>query len=121
MLYLVTCYALCHWIGDVTVAGRVIFSLNSDQHGESPQFTLTCNSFNGSATTTVWTRDGQEVSGGQTMLDDPELAQYTHTLTVNSRLGGVYKCTVSNNKPSAASANYTVKSEPLNQSSRIKC
>ena len=36
------------------------------------------------------------------MLDDPETAQYTHTLTVTT--GGEYTCTVSNNKPSSDSA-----------------
>ena len=42
------------------------------------------------------------------MLDDPVTAQYTHTLTVTGRLGGQYQCTVSNNKPSQDSAQFTV-------------
>jgi len=33
------------------------------------------------------------------VLDNPVTAQYTHTLTVTGRLGGLYQCTVSNNKP----------------------
>ena len=36
-----------------------------------------------------------------TVLDDPATARYTHTLTVTERLGGLYQCNVSNNKPSS--------------------
>ena len=39
--------------------------------------------------------------GTETVLDDPETAQYTHNLT--GRLPGLYRCTVFNNKPSSAS------------------
>ena len=39
--------------------------------------------------------------GTETVLDDPETAQYTHTLT--GRFLGLYRCTVSNNKPSSVS------------------
>ena len=42
------------------------------------------------------------------MLDDPVTAQYTHTLTVTRRLGGLYTCTVANDKPSQDSANFTI-------------
>ena len=42
------------------------------------------------------------------MLDDPETAQYTHTLTVTGRLEGLYQCNVTNNKPSEATAQLTV-------------
>ena len=82
--------------------------MDSDLNGESPQFTLTCTSTGGPATTVTWTRDSETVSGGMTVLDDPVTAQYTHTLTVTGRLGGQYQCTVSNNKPSTATAQLTV-------------
>ena len=42
------------------------------------------------------------------MLDDPVTAQYTHTLTVTGRLGGLYTCTVANDKPSQDSAQLKV-------------
>ena len=42
------------------------------------------------------------------MLDDRVTAQYTHTLTVTGRLGGLYTCTVANNKPSQDSAQLKV-------------
>ena len=85
-------------------------AINSYRNGESPQFTLTCISTGGPATTVTWTRDTQIVTEGtETVLDDPVTAQYTHTLTVIGKQQGVYTCNVTNNKPSAASANYSVK------------
>ena len=83
-------------------------TVDSDLNGDSPQFTLTCTSTGGPATTVTWTRDSETVSGGVTVLDDPVTAQYTHTLTVIGRLGGQYQCTVANNKPSEAAAELTM-------------
>ena len=67
-------------------------------HLDSPnQFTLTCNSTGGPATTVTWTRDSVTVTEGtQTVLNDPETAQYTHTLTETERQEGIYKCSVAN-------------------------
>ena len=77
--------------------------------GASPQFTLTCISTGGPATTVTWTRDSTTVTQGtQTVLNDPVTAQYTHTLTVTGRLEGHYNCTVANNKPSIDSASLNV-------------
>ena len=90
--------------GDVTIPGGMNFTVDSDLNGESPQFTLTCTSTGGPATTVTWTRDSETVSGGMSVLDDPVTAQYTHTLTVTGRLGGQYQCTVSNSKPSTVNA-----------------
>jgi len=94
--------------GDVAIPNGMNFSVDSDLNGESPQFTLTCSSTGGPATTVTWTRDSGAVSGGITVLDDPVTAQYTHNLTVTERLGGQYECIVSNNKPSQDSASFTV-------------
>ena len=85
-------------------------TVDSDLNGASPQFTLTCISTGGPATTVTWTRDSITVTEGtETVLDDPVTAQYTHTLTVTGRLAGLYTCTVANNKPSSDSALYHVK------------
>ena len=46
---------------------------------------------------------------GSTVLNDATTAQYTHTLTVTGRLGGLYTCTVANDKPSDAMANIAIK------------
>ena len=80
-------------------------TVDSDLNGASPQFTLTCVSTGGPATTVTWTRDCGDVMGDEmSVLDNSITAQYTHTLTVTGRLEQCYTCTVSNNKPSMASA-----------------
>ena len=85
------------------------FTLDSDLNETSAQFTLTCNSTGGPATTVTWTRDSVNITNGtETVLNDRETSQYTHTLTVTGRVGGLYTCTVANNKPSEDSATYTV-------------
>ena len=90
------------------ISGGVTFT---DLNGASPQFTLTCISTGGPATTVSWTRDSTTVitEGTETVLNDAVTARYTHTLTVTGRLGGDYTCTVSNNKPSTDSATLTVR------------
>ncbi len=90
------------------------FTVDSDFNGRSPQFTLTCTSTGGPATTVNWTRDSETVSGGMTVLSDPVTAQYIHTLTVTGRLGGQYQCSVSNSKPSTATAQLTVEGSACN-------
>ena len=87
----------------------MIFTLDSDLNEASAQFTVTCNSTGGPATTVTWTRDYVTVTeGNETVLNDPVTAQYTHTLTVTGRLGGNYTYTVTNNKSSEDLSNYTV-------------
>ena len=84
-------------------------TVDSDLNGASPQFTLTCISTGGLATTVTWTRDSATAMGDvMTVLDNAETATYTHTLTVTARLGGLYQCNVSNVKPSSASASLRV-------------
>ena len=84
-------------------------TVDSDLNGSSPQFTLTCISTGGPVTTVTWTRDSDNVTEGtETVLDDRVTAQYTHTLTVTGRLGGLYTCTVANDKPSETQSNITV-------------
>ena len=95
--------------GDVTIPGGMTLTVDSDLNGASPQFTLTCISTGGPATTVNWTRDSATAMGDEmTVLDNAETATYTHTLTVTGRLGGDYQCTVSNVKPSSASASLRV-------------
>ena len=86
-------------LGDISIPDGVTLSMN----------TLTCISTGGPATTVTWTRDSAEIVGDtDTVLNDPETAQYTHTLTVTEILVGLYTCTVSNDKPSLASANINI-------------
>ena len=84
-------------------------TVDSDLNGASPQFTLTCISTGGPATTVTWTRDSAIAMGDElTVLDNAETATYTHNLTVTGRTEGLYRCNVSNNKPSSAAAELSV-------------
>ena len=95
--------------GDIKISDNITFTEDSDLNGASPQFTLTCISTGGPATNVTWTRDSDTViEGNETVLDDRVTAQYNHTLTVTGRLGGLYTCTVANNKPSQDSAQLNV-------------
>ena len=84
--------------------------INFTETSSSPtSFTLTCVSTGGPATTVTWTRNSEAAKGVKvTVLDDAVTAQYTHTLTVTGKLGGLYQCNVSNNKPSWDSLSLTV-------------
>ena len=87
----------------------IIFRENSNNDGGSFLFTLTCISSGGPTTNVIWTRNSEVVTNGNgTVLDDSVTATYTHILTVTERLGGLYQCNVSNNKPSHDSSKITV-------------
>ena len=92
-------------VGSIIIFDDVTLTVDSDLIGG----TFTCISTGGPATTVTWTRDSVDALGDtETVLNDPVTAQYTHTLTVTEILEGLYTCTVSNNKPSTASATITV-------------
>ena len=96
-------------LGDIKISDGITFTVDSDLNGDSPQFTLTCISTGGPATTVTWTRDSDTITEGtKTVLDNRTTAEYTHTLAVTGRLGGLYTCTVSNDEPSVATAQLTV-------------
>ena len=106
-------YSICYYnvscfVGDITLSDTIEFtSIGEDS---TPQFTLTCISTGGPATTVTWTRDSVTITEGtETTLDNNITAQYTHTLTMTGRLGGLYTCTVANNKPSNDSSSLRVK------------
>ena len=92
------------------MSGGVNFTLDSDS-----QFTLTCISTGGPATTVTWTRYYIYTKGNKTVLDDPVTAQYTHTLTVTKigswRGTGYYTCTVANKGSPFSSAWILVRSK----------
>ena len=96
-------------LGDLVISGVVSMVVISNLNGVSPQFTLTCISTGGPATTVTWIRDSVTVTEGtETALDDPVTAQYTHTLTVTGKLGGDYVCSVSNEVSADNSDSFTV-------------
>ena len=89
-------------------------TVTSDLNGASPQFTLTCISIKGPATTATWIRDSTTVTEeNETVLNDPVTAQYTHTLTVTGRLPGLYKCIVRDDKSSTKSKSFIIQGMPL--------
>ena len=95
--------------GDIMILEPIIFRENSNNDGGSFLFTLTCISSGGPATNVIWTRNSEAVANGMnTVLNDSVTARYIHTLTVAGRLGGLYQCTVSNNKPSNDSSSILV-------------
>ena len=74
--------------GIIEIFNGLTLTVDSDLNGASPQFTLTCISNGGPATTVTWTRDTEFLKGST----NTTTAQYTHTLTVTGRLGGLYTC-----------------------------
>ena len=110
ILYSIGYYNTLHhvFVGDITLSDTIEFT--SIDEDSTPQFTLTCISTGGPATTVTWTRDAVTITEGtETTLDNSITAQYTHTLTVTGRLGGLYTCTVANNKPSSDTSSLRVK------------
>ena len=96
------------FVGDITLSDTIEFT--SIDEDSTPQFTLTCISTGGPATAVTWTRDSVTITEGtETTLDSSITAQYTHTLTMTGKLGGLYTCTVANNKPSSDSSSLRVK------------
>ena len=88
----------------------VSLTVDSDLNGPNPQFTLTCISTGGPATTVTWTRDLRNVVGTRSIeVVNGVTAEYTNTLTVTGSLGGLYTCTVTNEvTPAGASDTFTV-------------
>ena len=97
----------------MTLSGDMTFSLNSTN-----QFTLTCISTGGPATTVTWTRDSTTVTEGNdnmidTEVDDRITGQSIHTLLVNGRIEGIYRCAVNNSVSTGNSSQLNVKGEEI--------
>ena len=97
-------------LGNIKNSSKMVFTLTSDLNEASPQFTLTCISTGGPATTVTWTRGSQTAVGEKrSEVVNGVTAQYTHTLTVTGRLGGLYTCTVTNEVTPEVSSKLHVK------------
>ena len=95
----------------MTLSGGMTFSLNSTN-----QFTLTCISTGGPATTVTWTRDSELVTEGndnaiESVVDDRITGRSIHTLLVTGRMEGVYICSVNNSVSTGNSSQLIVKGE----------
>ena len=102
--------SIVSYSGDITTPVQMSFILHSAPNEASPQFTLTCISTGGPATTVTWTRgdSGVVITQNMSVLNNTETAQYIHTLSITGTLGGLYTCTVENNKPSSDSGQLDV-------------
>ena len=99
------------FVGDIKIPGNISFTLDSALNEANPQFTLSCISTGGPATTVTWTNPDSEVvtTGNMTLLTNTETAKYIHTVNVTGRLGGLYTCAVENNKLSFDSVHLRIK------------
>ena len=67
-----------HNAGKVIVNDEMGFELVTELNADDPQFTLTCISTGGPATTVTWTRGSEEAPGDRlSILDNATSAQYT--------------------------------------------
>ena len=84
------------------------FTLHTDPRTEVPEFTISCRTYGGPATTVIWTLNGSlsSVDGNtsQVILDTSYKSVFDSRLRVKGRKTGSYNCQVSNNVPS--SVNY---------------
>ena len=84
-------------------SSSMYFNLHTEPRKNPPQFSLTCRSEGGPATTVSWQRNGhsvQEDSDHRTSLvivDTSHNSVYENRLRVRGREGGDYYCGVSNN------------------------
>ena len=104
----------CYGTGDIVILEAITFREKLMSDDDSFRFTLTCISSGGPATNVTWKRNSESITNGmRTMLDDSLSVNptYTHTLTVTGRLGGLYQCTVSNDKPSNDSSSIFIQGD----------
>ena len=92
----------CYFTGRLR-SSSMSFTLHTEPRESPPEFSLTCRSEGGPATTVSWQRNGhsvQEDSNHQTskvIVDTSHNSVYDNKLRVRGREGGDYSCNVSNN------------------------
>ena len=93
----------CIYTGRLSSA-FITFTLESEANEDPPEFTLTCQSRGGPATEVEWRRNGVRVEEdsnhmtSQIIVDTSSNTAYNNTLRVRGREGGLYVCTMSNNR-----------------------
>ena len=78
------------------------FSLHTEPNASDPEFTITCRTYGGPATSLQWTRltsDNQryDLNGYQIIVDQSELSIYDNSVHIMGRKGGLYGCFIGNN------------------------
>ena len=98
------------YTGELTRLVKISFTLDSEPSVDPPEFTLTCQSFGGPATTVKWWRNGELVQEdsshvtSQIIVSTPRAhgnTPYNNTLRVTGRDTGRYFCRISNAFPSS--------------------
>ena len=97
---------MCVWFspGELASATVSFTALHSEPNVEPPEFSLTCLSVGGPATTVSWLRGSQPVQEdsdhetSQILTVTTQATQYENRLTVTGREAGQYWCTVSSNR-----------------------
>ena len=99
--------------GGLTSAQISFTALHTEPNVSPPEFTLTCRSVGGPATTVSWQRNGATVEEdsdhetSQIIVDTTANTVYENRLRVRGREGGEYQCTVSG-RNSITSLSFTV-------------
>ena len=81
----------------------ISFTLDSEPNEDPPEFTLTCRSEGGPATTVEWWRKGDLVQEDSNFMTSQIIVKksvntvYNNTLRVKGKKRGLYICTVNNN------------------------
>ena len=80
------------------------FTLHTEPDVSPPEFTLTCRSEGGPATTVLWERNGTTLGEGDNIIETSQVivnfsrnTVYENGLRVRGREIGVFNCTVNNN------------------------
>ena len=101
-------------IPNIIAAGDITLT-NCQVSTNSMPYVLTCTTTGGPATTVTWEKHNEsgdaeavETDNQVTVLVNANTATYNHILTLNEQVGGVYGCSVSNNKPSSTKVLFTV-------------
>ena len=78
------------------------FTLHTELRASVPEFTISCRTHGGPATTVLWTVNGVPVQEdryetSQLILDTSLNSVYDNRLRVRGRRNGTYNCTIRNN------------------------
>ena len=89
--------------GQLNKSVTMNFSLHTEPNVSFPEFTISCHTHGGTATTVQWTVNGSRIQEdsyhetSQLILDTSLDSVYDNRLRVRGRRSGTYNCIVSNN------------------------
>ena len=117
--------SVCTFSDNIRIPGNISFTLHSALNETSPQFTLTCISTGGPATTVIWTRTtadfGVVTIQNVTLANNYTLPRYIHTLNVTGRLRGLYTCTVGNDETSDSAQHFIKGNRKYHLTMQMRC